>query len=536
MRHGHRAGINSANALLVITLTLLGAALRLVSLNTRSFWLDETTAVRQASWPIPEILAQMSDNVHPPLFHILLHYWIGVFGRSEVAVRAFPVTWGIFAIPLAYWAAKTVYDRRAGLFATGLIAFSPFLVWYSQEARMYTMMLVFALLCIGSMWKAVETGRPRWWILYALATAAGTMTQYFFLFLVFAQALYLFGYRVFARERTLGLAGERRVAWHRPWGVFADAPELRGWLGAMFFAAIPLAWWIPQVLAHKDLFRGVTQPFNYGWSPPGFGIHFNEMILVPAEWIFGFHSALAMHDIVATWPLLITLAFLLAGYAGRLSDRTTYLAVSGIGGTAMIALIGTWQPILEARYFTATGAAIVLLVAGFLSTLRPNVVRPLVALLIVGALVSWIDQSYNPSGIVKWDNRQAMRIVADDYRDGDIILLIPFFVSSIPEYYLPPPAYAAVRKLPEFDARGQLRNSPVKLGEDLSRQVAFARRVWVVATWQDTARIELDRNNTGAWLTSNGYRQLRDYQLNQIRVTLYEGKRGSFFIPNGGRP
>lgn len=494
---------------LTLVLTLAGAALRVSTLNTRSFWLDETTSIRQASWSLDVMLTWMAHNVHPPLFHTLLHYWIDAFGSSEVMVRAFTVAWGIAAIPLAYWAARAIYDRRVGLIATAIVALSPFFIWYAQEARMYTMMLVFALLSVGAMRRALERDRARWWLLYALATGAGMMTQYFFVFLVVGQAAYMLLRREHRRVRAIV-----------------------GWAAALVVAALPFVWWLPRVLAHPELLRGLSGAFNYGGTPPAFGAHFNELILIPVQWAFGFHSELATRDLVAMWPLLITAVFLSAGLARRVSSRTWFLVASGVGGAAAITVLGLWQPIvLESRYYTAVTAPLVILAARVIAELGPSARRALVAVLLVIAAVSWADQSFNPDSIVKWDNRPAMGIVARDFQPGDAILLIPNFVTSIPEYYLPPAAYAAVRQVPSFDAKGLPRNTPAKLGEDLDRQVGPSRRVWLVATWQELPRIALDRRLTAEWLVGQGFAQKDDHQLRRVRVTLFEvGKQRGFFI------
>lgn len=518
----------------LLGILVVGVALRLVSLNTRSFWLDETTSVRQASWSIPDLITRMSDNVHPPLFHIMLHYWMKAFGRSEISVRSFVVIFGIAAIPLVYWAARAIYNRKVGLISAGVVAISPFFVWYSQEARMYTLMLVFGTLSVGCMYKALQRGPRRWWwwVAYGVATGLGTMTQYFYFFLVAGQAMYIVFYLMPVREHELGVEGQRHFTLRHPGRLFVDAPEVSGWLVAMAIAILPSLWWIPKVLAHKDLFSGVSQPFNYGWSAPTFGVHFNELILVPVEWAFGFHSALVMRDLVAMWPLLITLAFLGVGYSRRISATTWYLVMSGVGGAALIAALGTWQPILEARYFTAVTVPLVILSARFAASLRPSAFRIALALVVAISLATWVDQSYNPNSIVKWDNRQAMAIVANGFQPGDAILLLPSFASSIPEYYLPYADYQALRKVPQYDRNGLPRNSKAQLAEDLDRQVGPAERVWVVATWQDTPLIAADRVHTDEWLVSQGYKLVSDTQLHQIQVALYErpAKR-SFFIP-----
>lgn len=524
---------------LVVAITLAGAALRIVSLNTRSLWLDETTAVRQASWSIPEMLAWMANNVHPPLFHTLLHYWIRFIGRSEIDVRAFALVWGIAAIPLMYWAGRSLYDRKVGLISAIILALSPFFIWYSQEIRMYTMMLVFALIGMVALYNALGGRGVGWWVAYTLSAAAGIMTQYFYAFLLVGQAFYVVR---FLAEKYVALSAADPLENHEGTGRVEDAlrklPELRAWLIASAAALLPLLWWLPQVLSHPELLRGTSGAFNYGGSPPKLGIYFNELILIPVEAVFGFHSEPVMRNIVSMWPLIITMVFLSAGMAKRFRGSTSYLAACGIGGAGVIVVLGQWQPIiLEVRYFTAVAAPLVILAARFLCELKPSVFRLLSGVLIAVALVSWADQSYNPDSIVKWDNREAMSIVATGYQPGDTILLIPNFVSSVPEYYLPAPAYANLRRVPSFDAQGLPRNAPRQLAQDLERQVGPSHRVWLIATWQETPRIELDRDLTAKWLLSQDFETIEDHRLRKIRVTLFEtGPEREFFINPGRTP
>ncbi len=532
-------GLSRAAAFLIVaSLTLVGAALRIATIDTRGFWLDETTSVRQASWGIAQMLEKMAGNVHPPLFHTLLHYWIVYFGRSEVAVRGFPIVWGIVAIPLMYWVARDIYDRRVGAIAAAMVAISPFLIWYAQEARMYTMVLVFALLSTGALWKGLRRRGFGWWVLYALATSAGLMTQYFFAFLVLGQGVYVLFAHARGRMHAEDPAGEPRPRSTPPLGAVRRLPEVAAWVGALLVAMVPLAWWLPKVIAHRELLRGATGAFNYGGEPPVIGAHFNQLILVPVESLFGFHSEAITRDLVAMWPLLITLVFVSAGFARHVSPRTRYLIAGGVGGALAITLLGSWQPIvLEARYYTAVGVCVVILAARAVAEMRTSARWATAAVLVVVAAAAWTDQSFDPSSVVKWENREAMALVAARYQQGDTILLLPNFVTSIPEYYLPPDAYAAVRAVPLYGAKGRPRNSPAQLAQDLVRQVGISRRVWVVATWQETPRIALDRTLVTRWLTAESYVLKQDRKFRRIRVTLYEvGTQRGFFLNPVVRP
>ncbi|NTU71468.1 MAG: hypothetical protein HGB10_06580 [Coriobacteriia bacterium] len=488
--------------------------------------------MRQASWSLTTLIERMSSNVHPPFFHVLLHYWVWVFGKSEVAVRLFPAVFGIAAIPVMYWSARTVYGRRVGLIAAFTLALSPFFIWYSQEARMYTMMLLFATGSIGALWKSLEENRWYWWGLYGLCSAAGAMTQYFFVLLTGMQAVFVLFYVVIARTRSLRKDGTSALSWTRPWGIFRDVPELYGWLAAMVMVALPLSWWLPKFLSQKGTADLATQPLNYGWDAPTLGIHFNELIAVPVQVLTGFHSQLVSRDLAAVWPLLITLVFLSVGFARPVSRRTIYLLISGVGSVTVLAALGQWQPVLDSRYFTAFLAPVVILFARLLAQLKPRTYRIVATLLLVMCAIGWADQSFNRDSIVKWDNREAMEIVTRGWQPGDAVLLVPYFVNSVAEYYLPPRVYSATKGLPAFDPKGRLRSDPVLLGEDIRKRVHSANRVWLISSWQDTPQITMDRENAIESLIAQGYTLTNEWQLHRIGVSLFVGEtHNSFFLP-----
>lgn len=521
-------------ALLLLAITLIGTLLRVLTLNSRSFWLDEATSVRQASWTLPVIFERMSKNVHPPLFHILIHNWVRYVGRDEVAFRSFALILGVLAIPLAYWVGTTIYNRRVGVFSAATVALSPYFIWYSQEARMYTLMLVFAMLSTGSMYRAIQSRTGRWWVAYALFTTAGMFTHYFFAFLVLTQGLYVLVFLAIHAERDLGALGLRTASWRRPWRIFSDCPGVGAWLLSMVVVLLPHVWWIPKVVGHDELTGGIYQSLSYGATATA-GWHFNDVILAVSQALFGMHSDLSMRNLSAIWPLAITAAFLMAGSIRRVSGKTWYLIYTGVFGALMIAIIGQWEPVYEVRYFTAVAVPLVILFARLLAELRAPMLQVACAALLVIGLVGYADQSYNPDSIVKWDNREAMSLVYKGYQPGDVVLVVPYYASSILEYYLPPSIYFAVRPVPIISPAGEPRNSPEQLSKDLSQQIGPARRVWLVSSFVDTSRIAQDRQGVAAWLEQRGYRLTEDFKLHRIEVALYEGSvRGEFFVNQGG--
>ena len=127
--HGAERRARAWAATGLVALTAVGFLMRWVSIDTRGLWLDESITVYQASQSIAGIIESLAGGVHPPLYHILIHFWMVAFGSSEVALRSFSVLVGVLAIPAAYWAGRRLYDRSTGLVAAGLVALSPCLIW-----------------------------------------------------------------------------------------------------------------------------------------------------------------------------------------------------------------------------------------------------------------------------------------------------------------------------------------------------------------------------------------------------------------------
>jgi uncharacterized membrane protein len=111
---------------------------------------------------------------HPPIYYLLGHLWLGVFGNSIAATRALSAVISLFALPLAFWLGVELYDsRRAGWLALALFALSPVVIVYAQEAREYSLWTVAILALNIALLRAIRLDRPAdWWLVAALTTFA----------------------------------------------------------------------------------------------------------------------------------------------------------------------------------------------------------------------------------------------------------------------------------------------------------------------------------------------------------------------------
>lgn len=184
----------------VVLGVLGGIALRLV-LDRTPLWLDEAQSVAIAAVPLSELTAVLRQDGHPPLYYAALHLWMGLFGRSDVAVRSLSVVVGVAALAPLALIARRVAGRVAVGPALALGASSPFLVRYSTETRMYALVVLLALSWWLALLRATQRPTVARLAVVALLVAAVLYTQYWGLFLLAAGALPL-AWRAVRRDET----------------------------------------------------------------------------------------------------------------------------------------------------------------------------------------------------------------------------------------------------------------------------------------------------------------------------------------------
>jgi uncharacterized membrane protein len=145
---------------IIITIVIIGIALRLYHNTDISLWHDEAFSALYIKYPWSEMMYRIGLDVHPPLYYIALRLWHYIFGDSLLALRSFSVLFGVGIIPLSYLFVKeTFQNHKAALWTALLIAVNPFQIQYVTEVRMYTFGAFFALLAAYLLVKALKSER-----------------------------------------------------------------------------------------------------------------------------------------------------------------------------------------------------------------------------------------------------------------------------------------------------------------------------------------------------------------------------------------
>lgn len=212
-------------AVIVVGAVAAGAVLRFL---TRShMWLDEALSVDIARLPVAEIPAALRHDGHPPLFYVLLHFWMRVFGEGDLAVRSFSGLGALATLVLAIFAGRRLAGRDGALMLVGLLALSPFAVRYATEARMYS--LVITLVLAGYLFVARALERPSVARLVPVSVVVGLLllSHYWALWLAC-------GFLAVLAVRWRRSAGSERASAGRVFvAVLAGGALLLPWLPAM---------------------------------------------------------------------------------------------------------------------------------------------------------------------------------------------------------------------------------------------------------------------------------------------------------------
>jgi len=260
-------------------------------------WMDEGIAVGIASHPLAEIPAVLRLDGSPPLYYGLLHGWMALFGRSEIAVHALSVVLAALCVPAAWWAGRVAAGRRTGVILAALVACSPFVSTYARDARMYTLVVLLGLVATGAFASAYVRRRRAHRAAFGVALALSLYAHNWALLLA---AGLIAGFALVlraapARERPallrdgltgFGLAGALYLPWlpsllsqvrhtGAPWATRPGVAELAGAPGVLLggtVAALVLAAGAGIGLVRRRPPRGLAGPLAVAAAtPPALG-------------------------------------------------------------------------------------------------------------------------------------------------------------------------------------------------------------------------------------------------------------------------
>jgi hypothetical protein len=377
-----------ATPVVLAALIALSLFIRTRQLNA-GFWIDEGISVGLAHhhwWSIPSLLRQDGS---PPAYYMLLGLWIRAFGDSERATHTLSLLFGLACIPLAYAAARSLFDRTTGLVCALLATLNPFLTYYAQETRMYELEAFLSFVIAWAYVEGIVRGRRLWAAVLVPSIALMVYSHNWGLFLCLGLAAATV---LFVRER-LAL-----------FGVVA--------LGV----ALLYAPWLPTLLSQ-------AQHTGAPWSTTP---SIRDLVLAPTSVLGGEGSYYAL--------ALVGGAALVAVVRERLgSERQIVLALASTAGVTILAAFISSQvsPAWTSRYFAVVLGPILLLAArGVVRAQRLGLVA------LIGVIFLW---SFYTVRNDKENARQIMTAVSQYYvYPGELVISTHPEQTPVLRYYLGP--------------------------------------------------------------------------------------------------
>lgn len=401
---------------------VLAASVRFYAITDAYVWYDEAFSARISTLPPGAIWFHTGRDVHPPLYYLLLHGWMGWFGSSPFAIRSLSAIAGTLTVGLCMVLIRRTVDYRAALLAGLFLALFPVSVRLSQEARMYALE---GLFLVGATVALVYwVGQPKRYIyclVYAVCMVAALYTHYYAILAVLVHWFYLIALRLHPTVRAPHVTG---IVW---WGSNA----------LIALAYIPWMFSLVDLLRH---YAQIKEAGGVGWLAVG-----TVYTLPDTLWRFLTLKSSSALSVSAYWLLPLTMV-MICGWIVYL-DRTKYrlsilLTLFSFLPMLVLFILSLFMPAYLERYvaFSALGLPVLLALAvGGLSK-KNGAMAALLFVAVIGLEAVGLRAIYNQQSEMGYlESAEVIRFEkAFDYlsahrREEDIIVIGGgfFYFSSI---------------------------------------------------------------------------------------------------------
>ncbi len=406
-----------STAFQLLALMVGSALLSYFLFNGQSLRLDEAQSLWQTSRSPVAILSIVAKDVHVPLYHMMLHYWLAFFGTSISTARILSLIFYILTIPAIYLLGKKVYNHKIAMFAAFLTACSPFLTWYGSEARMYSLLTLVAVLNQLAFLSILKDRKQSSWVGYFFSSLLGMFTHYLFFTQLLVQAIYLIVKRRKVRRKT-------------------------GWTFVGMYSVLA-ALFLPWVLfvIHLGSASG-TRPLLE--TPTTVNV-FNTF----AQFFVGFQVDSLNTAVVSLWPLAVLFIFFALQRNQRMSEETQYFMMASFLPIVIVYLFSlAVEPFYLSRYLIFVIPSFYLAISWLFSTYGKPALYLRIGLFVI-MLIALIGQGISVRTPIREDYHAASDYLTQVMTGRDVMVVsAPFTIYPIEYYYH---GAASMQTLPIWD-------------------------------------------------------------------------------------
>jgi hypothetical protein len=392
----------------VAGLTLLGLAIRVANFDQTLFGDELSTYWIVHDRSLGDVLSivHSNDEITPPLYFILGWLTLKVGGAAEW-VRLPSLVAGTVTIPLVYLLGARTVGKPAGLVGAAVMALSPFMIYYSDEARAYALMIALVTGSALALQAAIRTGRTRWWVVYAVCSCGALLSHYTSVFPLAGQALWV----LWKQRQALyayALANVGVLIGFSPWisGFIADenSPTTKILSALQPFAFAPVRQALELWSVGYPYLPLSNLPGKVGWTLIAAGV-----IVALAAGCLRLWRILRTRDV----PLLSSLRRIPAGAA-----LVAILALATPVGEALFSAVGT--NLLGARNLNASWPGLAVAIGGIVAAAGVPLSLACAALVVggygIGAIKTLGSDASRP------DYAGVAHAIEQSWKPGDVVV------------------------------------------------------------------------------------------------------------------
>ncbi len=493
--------------------------MRLINLGEQSFWWDEVKTIQRASWSMGEMVAEIigKRGQHMPIYFLLMQGW-GRIGLGEFVARYFSLIWGVIGVGFVYQIGRLLNGWHAGLIAAFLLAISPFHIYYSQEARMYSLVVtavlsahyfLFNIFFRQNEQELQDKNNTQYWIGYAVSMSIAVYTHLFSLFVLMAHYIFF----------VLNL---RRIK-----------PLFMRWLLATAFVVALTAVWATAVI----------QTGGYGESVPGW-----IPIVTSSDLLFTLLSfsagrtvdpgQIVGYGITAVYLLGTLIAFRHTRQKKLLKGRLLFSwFFVPLLFTFFISLNGLIMPerafsIYADRYLSYSLPAFILATAWGLSLLAQHNkwVLPIGLLIVTGLTAVSLNNLYFNPAYARTDWKTAVATIEAHVQPSDLLfssqaseLPLAHYETALPNFIeLPPSAF-------EPELAEMLNDSLTNI---IPAAIKDGQRAWIITIYRDNNVHGFPQGRNQFAATNDPYQKWMDTQYQPLQKWTFPGLHLALYDTN----
>lgn len=405
-------------AILIGVMMLFVTAVSALALSKQSLRLDEAQSLWQTSRSPGTLLKLVGQDVHVPLYHLILHYWQVFFGNDVSVARVLSMLFYLATIPAIYVLGRETLGRRVGLFAALLFSISPFMNWYGNEIRMYTLLTLCAVLSHIFFLRLQRGQRQGSLAAYLMVAVVGSLTHYFFLTVLLTQFIFMALYR-----KRFAPGSVKRI--------------LIG-MAAATVSLVPWVWFVKTLSQASNAKPSLPEPSSV------------DVFQAFSQFFVGFQDDGLNAVVLSLWPVTVLLGFLALRRHRKAPTEASYMFLAVIVPVvAAFAVSLLVTPVFLSRYLIVSLPPLYLAFGWLVSGYSLWTKRILVSVTVAAMLVTLIQQAVSPAVPVREDYRAAAEYLERNATSEDVVMIsAPFTVYPMEYYYQ---GKAHIETLPIWD-------------------------------------------------------------------------------------